>query len=168
MVRRSGLIRSLKRFNWIVVVSVAAIAGLALGGCGGASDEEVAEAERQGAAREKQQQRLQDLERKLDEGLDQRGQGGSGGRSEPNPPSGRSSAPSVSGSRDCGNSLSSNDVTTCEFAENVRAEYETTIAPASGYVEAYSPARDRYYTMYCTAGTPHECTGGNNAALYFP
>lgn len=158
----------MKRSSWTVAVAAAAIAGLALTGCGGASDDEIAEAERQGAAEAKQQQRLRDLERKIDEGLKQPERGGSAGRSEPNPPSGRPSPPPATGSGNCGNGLSVNDVTTCEFAENVRAAYETTIAPAAGSVQAYSPRRDRYYTMYCTAGTPHECTGGNNAALYFP
>jgi hypothetical protein len=35
-------------------------------------------------------------------------------------------------------------------------------------VTVYSPTTDRTYTMSCSAGTPHVCTGGNNASVYFP
>jgi hypothetical protein len=27
---------------------------------------------------------------------------------------------------------------------------------------------NRSYNMYCTGTSPHVCTGGNNAAVYFP
>jgi hypothetical protein len=35
-------------------------------------------------------------------------------------------------------------------------------------VSAYSPTTQQSYAMSCTAGEPHVCTGGNNAAVYFP
>jgi hypothetical protein len=55
--------------------------------------------------------------------------------------------------------------TTCEFAENVRAAYDSH---GPGTVDVYSPVTERNYSMTCTAGTPVECTGGNNASVYFP
>ena len=35
-------------------------------------------------------------------------------------------------------------------------------------VTAFSPATNRSYTMYCTTSSPHVCTGGTDAAVYFP
>jgi hypothetical protein len=68
----------------------------------------------------------------------------------------------------CGGSLSVGPNTTCEFAQNVENDYYAEIGSGSGTVDSYSPAKDRYYSMYCTSGSPHECTGGNNASVYFP
>ena len=34
-------------------------------------------------------------------------------------------------------------------------------------VYAYSPTTGQTYSMYCTAGSPHECAGSNEA-VYFP
>jgi hypothetical protein len=65
----------------------------------------------------------------------------------------------------CGGGLSVGPNTTCGFAENVRSAYERS---GSDVVTAYSPATGRNYTMYCTDTSPHTCTGGNNAAVYFP
>jgi hypothetical protein len=65
----------------------------------------------------------------------------------------------------CGGGLSVGPNTTCEFGENVRAAYEQS---GSSVVEATSPTTGRTYTMYCTSASPHACTGGNNAAVYFP
>jgi hypothetical protein len=65
----------------------------------------------------------------------------------------------------CGNGLSVGPNTSCSFAANVRAEYQRT---GSGTISVYSPVTGRTYTMYCTSGSPHTCTGANNAAVYFP
>jgi Glucodextranase, domain B len=65
----------------------------------------------------------------------------------------------------CGGGLVVGSYTTCEFAENVRAAYDSH---GPGTVEAFSPATGKTYSMTCTAGTPVECTGGNNASVYFP
>lgn len=65
----------------------------------------------------------------------------------------------------CGNSLLVGPNTSCAFAENVRAEYASS---GAGWLSVYSPTTGRTYDMYCTGSSPHVCTGGNNAAVYFP
>lgn len=65
----------------------------------------------------------------------------------------------------CGGGLVVGPATSCGFAENVRAEYERT---GSNSLSVYSPATGRTYSMFCTSSSPHVCTGGNNAAVYFP
>ncbi len=69
------------------------------------------------------------------------------------------------GSYSCGDGISVGPNTTCQFARNVAATYNDS--PAS-VIEVYSPVTDRMYTMSCTSGSPHVCTGGNNASVYFP
>ncbi|MEA2272047.1 MAG: hypothetical protein QOI98_755, partial [Solirubrobacteraceae bacterium] len=65
----------------------------------------------------------------------------------------------------CGGDLSVGPNTSCGFAENVRAAYRQS---GSSVVSAFSPATGKTYTMYCTTSSPHVCTGGNDAAVYFP
>jgi hypothetical protein len=66
---------------------------------------------------------------------------------------------------DCGGGLSVGPNTSCPFAENVQAEY---YRGGAGWIDVYSPVTGRTYRMYCTSGSPHVCTGGNDAAVYFP
>jgi Glucodextranase, domain B len=65
----------------------------------------------------------------------------------------------------CGNQLTVGPDTTCSFAENVRSKYEQE---GPGTYEIYSPVTEKTYSMTCSSGTPVICTGGNNAAVYFP
>jgi hypothetical protein len=65
----------------------------------------------------------------------------------------------------CGGDLSAGPNTSCAFAENVRSAYYQ-LGP--GWINVHSPVTGRRYNMYCTASSPHVCTGGNNAAVYFP
>jgi hypothetical protein len=65
----------------------------------------------------------------------------------------------------CGGGLSVGPNTSCGFADNVRSAYERS---GNSVISAFSPATSRTYTMYCTNTSPHVCTGGNNAAVYFP
>jgi hypothetical protein len=133
-------------------------------GCGdsGASKEELQEARQSGAKKAQEQQKIRQIQRELKELKKHGGSGGSG-------PPGSSPAPaSVATSGNCGGSLSVNEHTTCVFAEAVEDGYYEEVGSGSGTVFAYSPATGRTYTMYCTAGSPHECTGGNDAAVYFP
>jgi hypothetical protein len=65
----------------------------------------------------------------------------------------------------CGNQLTVGTDTTCSFAENVRSKYEQE---GPGTYEIYSPVTEKTYSMTCSSGTPVVCTGGNNAAVYFP
>lgn len=67
----------------------------------------------------------------------------------------------------CGNGTSVNAVTTCPFALNVERAYYQQVGSGSGSVEAYSPVTHRTYLMACS-GAPHECSGGDNAVVYFP
>jgi Glucodextranase, domain B len=69
---------------------------------------------------------------------------------------------SAAGRTACGGGLSVGPDTSCAFAENLRAEYR-----GSGTYEPYSPVTGKSYTMTCE-GSPVVCTGGNNAAVYFP
>lgn len=151
--------------GFVLVLLVAALAGC--GGDSGASKEELNEARQQGAAKARQQAKIQQIQKELKALKHGGGKGGSEspGGSTPSPaPEGGS----VSTSGNCGGTLSVNENTTCAFAENVEAAYYAEIGSGSGTVSAYSPAKNQYYSMYCTAGSPHECTGGNNAAVYFP
>jgi hypothetical protein len=66
---------------------------------------------------------------------------------------------------DCGGDLLVGPNTSCAFAENVQAEYYRV---GGGWISVYSPVTGRSYNMFCTDGSPHVCTGGNNAAVYFP
>lgn len=73
-------------------------------------------------------------------------------------------APGLAGPHNCGGGLTAGANTSCSFAENVRAAYNQT---GSGILDVYSPVTGRTYRMYCTAGSTHVCTGGNNASVYF-
>ena len=72
-------------------------------------------------------------------------------------------APPLSGATDCGGGLTAGAHTSCPFAENVRAAYESS---GSGVLDVYSPTTSQTYRMYCTSGSPHVCTGGNGASVY--
>jgi hypothetical protein len=65
----------------------------------------------------------------------------------------------------CGNQLTVGADTTCSFAENVRQKYDQE---GPGTYEIYSPVTEKTYSMTCNSSTPVVCTGGNNAAVYFP
>jgi hypothetical protein len=143
----------------ISLLGVVCAVGL-LVGCGdsGASKEELNEARRQGVAKERQRQKLDEVQKELKQLQNERGSdGGSSTTAE---------TPSETGN--CGNGISTNSVTTCGFAENVESDYFEVIGSGSGTVYSYSPTTGRSYDMYCTGGSPHECTGGNNAYVSFP
>jgi len=65
----------------------------------------------------------------------------------------------------CGGNLSVGANTTCGFAANVRSAFYAA-GGGNVSVEVYSPVTGRYYTMYCVAGVPSVCRGGNNAVVY--
>jgi|GEM_PF-2407265 len=155
----------------IAVLAVAALAtlGFVLSGCGdsGASSDEIEAARKEGAVKAHQAERIREIQKEL-KAL--RKNGGSGkaaavaATGSPAPEGGSG----TSGSGNCGGSLSANSVTTCGFAENVEDAYYAEIGSGSGTVYAYSPTTGQSYSMYCSAGSPHTCTGGNDAAVYFP
>lgn len=88
------------------------------------------------------------------------GGGGSGGSSvaHEQPPGGR-------GTTSCGGGLSVGPNTTCAFAQDVQNAYN---ANGPGTMDVFSPVTGQTYSMTCSAGSPHVCTGGNNASVYFP
>jgi hypothetical protein len=161
--------KSLRRSPLVFSMGILIALSLVGIGCGdsGASQEELEAARKQGAAKARQQAKIRQIQKELKE---LRKGGGSAKRAStaasgsPAPEGGGS----PSGSGNCGGALSANEVTTCGFAENVADAYYAEIGSGAGTVYAYSPTTGETYSMYCTAGSPHECTGGNNAAVYFP
>lgn len=69
----------------------------------------------------------------------------------------------VYGTRSCDTGLSVGPHTTCPFAENVRAAFESN---GPGALDVYSPVTRQTYPMSCSGGSPAVCTGGNEAAVY--
>jgi hypothetical protein len=147
-----------------LAIALLALAGgvTACGGDDGPSDEDVQAAREQGEKEERDRQRLRDIERELRE---QRKRDRDGGGSSP--PSGGGSQPAPRRTN-CGAGVQAGPNTTCAFARNVREEYYTAGGSGAMSITVYSPATDRTYTMSCTGGSPHACTGGNNASAYFP
>jgi hypothetical protein len=145
-------------------ICVLAAIAFTVSSCGGsgASQDELNEARTEGAKEAAQQAKIEKIEGQL-KSL-KHGHGAPNGSNT----SGSSTPASGDGSGNCGGSLSVGPNTTCGFAENVEYEYFAEIGTGSGTVTAYSPVTERLYSMYCTAGEPHECTGGNNATVYFP
>lgn len=144
----------------LVALSMAASAC----GSSGASQDELNEARTEGAKETQQRLKLQHIEREL-HSLKKHG-----GAANPNSTTASGEPPPTSsgGSSSCGGTLSVGPNTTCGFAVNVEADYYAEIGSGSGTVYSYSPTTGRYYSMYCTAGSPHQCTGGHDASVYFP
>lgn len=155
--------RALQIFGVVTLIAALALALAACGSDSSASQEELDRARREGATKAHQQEKISDIEKQL-KSLKKNGSSSQG---SPPPPSESGSVPS-SGSTSCGGSLSVGPNTTCGFAVNVEADYYAEIGSGSGSVYSYSPTTGRYYTMYCSAGAPHVCTGGNDASVYFP
>lgn len=155
-----------------IAAAIACAFVVALAGCGGSSGpskEELKEAEHSGAERAQQHEKIHQIEQQLHELKHGGGQNASNEQPAP-----ESSGPAPEGTRSSGNSgncvgsLSANQYTTCGFAENVEAAYFGEIGSGSGTVVAWSPTTERDYSMYCSAGEPHVCTGGNEAEVTFP
>lgn len=158
---RSGL----RRVPLLALGGLAALS-LSLLGCGdsGASQDEIEAARQQGAAKARQQAKIRQIQKELKEL--KKGKSGTTPAGASPAPEGVPATPPSPGN--CGGSLSANENTTCGFAENVQAAYFEEIGSGAGTVIAYSPTTNVTYSMYCTAGSPHVCTGGNDAAVYFP
>jgi len=150
-----------RRFLYLCGLILAAFA-LAACGSSDSSEDELEQARTEGAKEAKQQAKIEQIEHQL-KSLKH----GNGAPQNQSNISGSSTAP-ASGGTSCGGSLSVGPSTTCAFAENVEYQYYAEIGSGSGTISAYSPATERVYSMYCTAGAPHECTGGNNASVFFP
>jgi hypothetical protein len=145
----------------VLCMFVLAVLAATLASCGSsdASQEELDRARNEGVAKARQQAKIEDIEKQLKSLKN---------GNAPNRPNNSGSSPSTSGGASCGGGLSVGESTTCAFTENVQNDYYAEIGSGSGTVVSYSPVTGKIYSMYCTAGTPHECTGGNNASVYFP
>lgn len=155
--------RALQILAVAAFLATIALSLTACGGDSGASQEELDRARKEGIEKARQEAKIGDIEKQL-KSLKKNGRSSQG---SPPPPSEGGSA-SSGASTSCGGSLSVGPNTTCGFAANVQADYYAEIGGGSGSVYSYSPTTGRYYTMYCSAGAPHACTGGNNASVYFP
>jgi hypothetical protein len=162
----------------LVVAVAAALCAVALSACGGASSTskgELTQARRQAANHVHDQERLRRLESRL-QGVKSAAKGA---RVVPIPTYVPSTTPSTgdgtyytpsttaAGGGSCGGELSVNSDTSCPFAAAVENAYFAEVGSGPGTVVAYSPVTDKTYVMSCS-GSPHECTGGDHAAVYFP
>jgi hypothetical protein len=162
----------------LVVAVVAASSAVALSACGGGastSKGELTQARRQAANHVHDQERLRRLETRLQDVKSQT----KSSRVVPIPTYVPSGTPTISdgtyyapsadapSSGSCGGELSVNSDTSCPFAAAVESAYFAEVGSGPGTVVAYSPVTDKTYVMSCS-GSPHECTGGDHAAVYFP
>jgi len=140
-------------------------------GCGGGSDatqQQLEQARREGAA----QQKIKDQQAQLKRDIRELKKQARGNTSSSSPSSGESSgggsssggsAPTSAAS--CGQGVSAGSATSCAFALNVaRAYFEA--GGGSPTLSVYSPVTNQTYTMRCSAGAPTVCRGGNNAVVY--
>lgn len=169
MLDRTCLNRPSSRLPLVFIAVALATLGLALAGCGdsGASSEEIEAARKEGAVKAHQAERIREIQKEL-KALRKNGGSAKGAAAAATGSPAPEGSAAAGGSGNCGGSLSANSVTTCGFAENVRDAYFAEVGSGSGAVVAYSPTTGQSYSMYCSAGSPHECTGGNDAAVYFP
>jgi septal ring factor EnvC (AmiA/AmiB activator) len=65
----------------------------------------------------------------------------------------------------CDANVSAGANTTCAFAINVESTYYQSGGGYSTF-DVYSPVTGLSYTMTCTPGVPTVCRGGNNAVVY--
>lgn len=152
--------RAIRSFG-LATALIVALATLAACGDSGASQDEIDQARKEGSAQTRQQLKIQQIEKEL-KSLKH-------GHTNPqNQAQSDSPAPAGGGSTACAGTLSVGPNTTCGFAANVEADYYSEIGSGSGTVYSYSPTTGQSYSMYCTAGSPHVCTGGNDASVYFP
>lgn len=156
--------RQVRRVSVLAVVGIVTSLGLVACGGSGSSQEELAQAKKEAANHVHKEDRLRKLEKELKEVHKQGKPISTVSTSAPSagPP------PVSTGPTSCGNNLTAGPSTSCPFAENVRLEYEDEIGVGSGSITAYSPANNEVYEMFCTAGSPHECSGAIDATVYFP
>jgi hypothetical protein len=149
-----------------IIVSLCVVVLVPASGCGGndgPSQAELNQARRDAARQQLQEDRLKALEQKLKEktGTSAGGSTTAGGASGGTGGSGGA----TSGGRACGGGLTAGPNTTCAFAQVVRDAYRSH---GAGTFTAHSPVTGLDYTITCGGRSPHVCTGGNNASVYFP
>jgi len=149
----------------IVTILAVFAAVLGLAACGSSDDASEAELNRartEAAEQARQSERIHQLQKEV-KNLD--GNGGGGGSAGSGSADSSSGSVSSGGTNSCGNRVSVGPNTTCPFAFNVADAYRSS---GSNVVDVYSPVTGKTYTMTCSSGSPHVCTGGNDASVYFP
>lgn len=160
--------KAIRRFVQPAIgVAVMAIVSMSMVACGssGASQEELNQAKQEGSEHAQETARIKQIQHEI---RAIRRHGGDNSNAVPASTGSSRIATSTTGTTSCGGELSVGPNTTCSFAANVQAAYEEEVGTGSGVVYAYSPVTGKRYEMLCTAGTPHVCTGGNDASVYFP
>lgn len=123
---------------------------------------QLAAARADGARTARQDERLRQLEQQVRE----KKSGGSGTSTPSSPPP---SVPSQETPCPGTTDLTVGPSTSCAFAQNVRDSYNASgAAGGANNFQVFSPTTNQTYSMFCTGGTPHRCTGGNNASVTFP
>jgi hypothetical protein len=166
--------------KFALIAGVAFAAGLMLTACGGGSST-IAQAEREQAekhgreiAQEKAKEaRLEQLERENRQAKRRKHEKERRELKEQQahvstPPSTSTSTSSTPSGTDCGGGTIAGPETSCGFALNTRAEYESYVGSGNGTVSAWSEANEEWYDMYCTEGSGHECSGAISATVYWP
>lgn len=153
---------------------VALLVAMTLTGCGGggATEAELSQARQEGAATEREKQALTaqrqkqaQLEARIKKLEKQLAQAQKAQKKTTTKPATTTRSGGASSRTSCGGNLSVGSNTTCPFAENVRNAWYAA-GGGTVTVDAYSPVTNRYYTMFCSAGIPTVCRGGNNAVVY--
>jgi hypothetical protein len=166
--------RSIRRLAFLGMAC--ALLGFVMTACGssGPSQAEIVQAEKRGRQYRAEKEKERKLEREIGqlkrerrlEKKHRRERRADDAATAPQLAPTTSSAPR-SARASCGGSLEVGPDTTCEFAANVRSEYEYEIGSGPGTIYAYSPALNETFAMSCT-GAPHECSGAISATVYFP
>jgi type II secretory pathway pseudopilin PulG len=169
----------------VLGVVIAALVGAALPGCGfgngsdsgsdqSAKQEELAQARADARRQAQQEERLKGLERRLRDGKQPGSSQQNGSSTSGSPGSSSPTAPTPpaasSESASCGaRGLSVGPHTSCAFGANVRdAYFDSAAGNGDATVRAFSLSTRRTHSMRCSGGTPHVCTGANNATVSFP
>jgi len=158
------VVKRIRATSLLFLVALGICSATQLVACGGddSSTEDRIARERQEAAKlARQEERIRQLER---EARQARKESGAGSGQTPAPSSPNPSTGALS--RDCGNGVSANSVTSCGFAQAVREAFYS--GGQRSNVTAHSDATGLSYEMSCTAGSPHVCTGGRGAEVRFP
>lgn len=150
----------------VVALSILSVCAFSAG-CGGedgAADDEIQQAQEDGAKEAEAQAKLDQLQEQIDQ------------LSKPDDPDSddsNSSSGSVPTSvapsdfTECTDGVKAGPNTSCEFAMNVAGEYGSN--PGATSITAYSPATDEQYTLACAAsGDGTVCSGGNGASVFIP
>ena len=151
------------------VVILLAVLGLCVfaAGCGGASDQDIENAKREGAKEAKQAEKLQEIQKGIAQLKKQRKKGNF--KQTTAPPASTASTYTGSGpAKTCSNGIGASSATSCDFAFNVAGEYGSN--PGATSISAFSPVTGQDYSMTCSAwsGGGTVCRGGNDAAVFIP